>query len=117
MSTPFSTVSETARKSDGKFLPGAAPGPGRPAGSQSGRASALAILDKMMGTEENKAKLAAALEKHFEDDPVRFFKTIIMPLLPSEAIHKIQNDVTRVEWVSLSQLYPPVKKVEAKSAD
>lgn len=49
------------------------------AGSQSGRAATLSVLDKMMGTEANKAKLAAALEEYFEADPVRFFKTVIMP--------------------------------------
>jgi hypothetical protein len=113
MTAPLSADSKIARTPEGKFMPGAAPGPGRPAGSQSGRAAALAVLDRMMGTEANKAKLAAALEEHFDADPIRFFKTIIMPLLPQESKAEIKSEGGVIQWRSLAEMFP----TKAKTAD
>jgi len=61
---------------------------------------ALSGLDKMMARKKNQRALMAALEKDLLKDPVRFFKTVIMPLLPKEAKLSIDHDGI-VEWKSL----------------
>jgi hypothetical protein len=45
---------------------------------------ALKLLDKVLAEDATQERLAAALREYFEADPVRFFRQIIMPLLPSE---------------------------------
>jgi hypothetical protein len=44
---------------------------------------ALASLDTLLAKKKNQKALMAALGKDLLKDPVRFFKTVIMPLLPS----------------------------------
>jgi hypothetical protein len=73
---------------------------GRPKGSCGGRARALAVLDKMLGKKRSETALLRALEEEFEKDPVRFFKTIVMPLLPKESKLKLDQDGV-IEWRSL----------------
>ena len=65
---------------------------GRPKGTCGGRARALVILDKMLGKKRSEAALMKALEQEFEKDPVRFFKTIVMPLLPKESKLNVDRD-------------------------
>ena len=55
---------------------------GRPKGSYGGRIQALAELDRLLARGKNKKLLAQALEKEFQADPAKFFKTVVMPLLP-----------------------------------
>ena len=84
------------------FEPGVSGNPaGRPKGSYGGRIAALAALDRMLGKKRNQSKLVKALEEHFEQDPVRFFKTIVMPLLPKESKVQLDKDDCVIRWRSL----------------
>lgn len=73
---------------------------GRPRGTVGGRTLALLTLDKILARASNQSRLAKALEKEFRKDPVRFFKTVIMPLLPKEAKLSVDNDGI-IQWRSL----------------
>ena len=73
---------------------------GRPKGSCGGRIMALASLDTLLGKKKNQKALMAALEKDLLRDPVRFFKTVIMPLLPREAKLSFDHDGV-IQWKSL----------------
>lgn len=105
MKTPLSTDSQTGRDSNGRFS--GVPGPGRPKGSVGGRAAALQMLDKVLAEPSAQAKLADALREYFEADPVKFFRQIVMPLLPSEAVHKIQQEGGSIQWMRLATQFPP----------
>jgi hypothetical protein len=60
----------------------------------------LASLDLILGRKKNLAALENALEVEFAKDPMRFFRGIIMPLLPKES--KLELDQDRViRWQSL----------------
>ncbi len=61
---------------------------------------ALANLDKMVARPRNQGLLIRALERQFKKDPVEFFRTMIMPLLPKEAKVSVDHDGI-VEWRSL----------------
>ncbi len=65
---------------------------GRPKGTCGGRVLALAGLDQLLARKKNKDALIAALEEELHKDPVRFFKTVIMPLLPREARLSVDSD-------------------------
>jgi len=83
------------------FEPGVSGNPmGRPKGSYGGRIQALAALDRMLGKKKNQTVLVKALEKEFLANPVRFFKTVIMPLLPRESKLRFDHDGV-VQWRSL----------------
>lgn len=84
-----------------KFEPGKSGNPmGRPKGSYGGRILALASLDKMMARRKNQNALIRALEKDFKSNPVRFFKTVIMPLLPRESKLSFDHEGV-IQWRSL----------------
>ena len=105
MKTPINTDYETVRRPDGRFGSGNCANPvGRPRGSLGGRQQALKILDAILAEVGTQERLAAALKEHLEEDPVRFFKTIVMPLLPTEARHEFTAEVTRIEWTRLSDV-------------
>jgi len=90
----------------GQFQPGVSGNPaGRPKGSSGGRVQALAALDVMLGKRKNQRALVKALEEELQGNPVRFFKTIIMPLLPREAKLSLEND-GMVQWQSLLTISP-----------
>lgn len=78
---------------------------GRPKGSYGGRIMALAGLDKLLARKKNQKALSAALERDLLKDPVRFFKTVIMPLLPKESKLSLDNEGI-VEWKSLLETFP-----------
>ena len=65
---------------------------GRPKGSYGGRIMALAGLDKLLARKKNQRALIRALEKEMQANPVRFFKTVIMPLLPKESKVSMEHD-------------------------
>lgn len=89
-----------------QFQPGMSGNPkGRPKGSSGGRVQALAALDSMLGKRKNQRALVKALEDELQGNPVRFFKTIIMPLLPREARLSVDND-GMVQWQSLLTISP-----------
>lgn len=73
---------------------------GRPKGSSGGRILALASLDQLLTRKKNQKALMGALEKDLLKDPVRFFKTVIMPLLPREAKLSFDHDGV-IQWKSL----------------
>lgn len=62
---------------------------GRP---RSGRAAALAQLDKVMSEAPSLGRLRADFRLMLAADPTLFFKDIIMPLLPREAILNMFGD-------------------------
>ena len=61
---------------------------------------ALASLDTLLAKKKNQKALMAALEQDLLEDPVRFFKTVIMPLLPREAKLSFDHDGV-IQWKSL----------------
>ena len=73
---------------------------GRPKGTFGGRIQALVGLDRLLERKKNQWALIKALEADLHANPVRFFKTVIMPLLPREARLSIDNDGV-IEWKSL----------------
>ncbi len=83
------------------FVAGVSGNPvGRPKGSFGGRIQALAGLDRLLAKKKNQRALILALEADLQANPVRFFKTVIMPLLPREARLSIDNDGV-ILWKSL----------------
>jgi hypothetical protein len=73
---------------------------GRPKGSYGGRIQALAELDRMMGRGQNKRLLARALQEEFRKDPMGFFRSVIMPLLPKESKVAVDREGV-ITWRSL----------------
>jgi hypothetical protein len=73
---------------------------GRPKGAYGGRIQALAELDRLLARGKNKKLLARALEAELQADPVRFFKGVIMPLLPREAKLAVDREGV-ITWRSL----------------
>ena len=73
---------------------------GRPKGCCGGRIAALAALDRLLSRKKNQQALIAALEQDLQSDPVRFFKTVVMPLLPREAKLSFDHDGV-IQWRSL----------------
>jgi len=78
---------------------------GRPKGSYGGRVMALTSLDKLLAKKKNQRALLEALEQELLKDPVRFFKTVIMPLLPRESKLSFDQDGI-VEWKTLLEAFP-----------
>ena len=99
-----------------KFTSGCQPGPGRPTGSVSGRREALRVLDEMLGDQTNKDTLQAALQAEFTKDPVRFFRAIVMPLLPAETKLSIAQEGGVVKWQSLLDTMPQTPEQHAAHA-
>ncbi len=81
------------------------PGPGRPRGSVSGRARALQLLDTIMAEEENLERLRVAMQASLEANPMRFFRQIIMPLIPKDVVLKMVEP-GEIKWVSLLDSIP-----------
>ena len=89
-----------------KFESGHSGNPGgRPKGSYGGRIQALAGLDKLLARKKNQQALILALEKELQANPIRFFKTVIMPLLPKESKLSVDRDGI-VEWKTLVEAFP-----------
>ena len=87
------------------FKPGQS---GNPAGGRKGplgRGRALMVLDSMMADEANLKKLREAMQEYFDRNPVRFFRQIIMPLMPRDLTLRF-NDGGPVKWVSLLDSFP-----------
>ena len=96
-----------------QFTPGESGNPsGRPKGTSGGRVQALAALDVMLAKKKNQRALVKALEEEFLDSPVRFFKTIIMPLLPREAKLSFDHDGV-IRWQSLLTTDPTSASAES----
>ena len=84
-----------------QFQPGQSGNPnGRPKGSSGGRVQALLALDAMLAKKKNQRALLGVLESDLQSNPVRFFKTVIMPMTPREARLSLEPDGI-VQWRSL----------------
>lgn len=57
---------------------------GRPKGTYNGRIRALATLDSFMSDPQVQNDLHAAFREAFQKNPMRFFRQIVMPLLPAQ---------------------------------
>jgi len=75
---------------------------------------ALASLDRLLAKKKNQKALMDALEKDLMKDPVYFFKTVVMPLLPREAKLSFDRDGV-IQWKSLLGVLP-VEPVGSGSA-
>jgi hypothetical protein len=73
---------------------------GRLKGCCGRRGVALATLDRMMGNQERQRVLLRALGAEFDENPSKFFKTVIVPLLPKESKLDVGHDGI-IEWKSL----------------
>ena len=96
------------RAIDGTFLPGYRPpaaGVGRTKGSLGGRAKALLLLDKIVGEECVQAAIAKAMRDAVMADPMKFFRQVIMPLLPQDVKVKLGEEGAR-SWIRISTMYP-----------
>jgi len=60
----------------------------------------LASLDKLMAKRKSQAALMRALEDELQANPLGFFRTIVMPLLPREAKLSLDHDGV-LEWKSM----------------
>jgi hypothetical protein len=61
---------------------------------------ALATLDKLLARKKSQQALIRALEKELLANPVRFFRTMIMPLLPRESKLSFDHEGV-IQWQSL----------------
>ena len=104
MKTPITTDSESAiRRSNGTFGPGNVANPGgRPKGSVGGRQRTLQLLDSIINEPDNIKALRQAMAKAMREDPMKFFRQIIMPLLPNEIKHEIAT--SGFSWMSLPEM-------------
>ncbi len=89
---------------------------GRPKGSYGGRIQALAALDRMLGKKKNQVVLTKALEEEFVKNPVRFFRNIVMPLLPRESKLKLDEEGV-VQWRSLLGGEPGGQRSEGRGQE
>ena len=100
-----------------KFESGQSGNPGgRPKGSYGGRMQALAGLDKLLARKKNQQALILALEKELQANPIRFFKTVIMPLLPKESKLSVDRDGI-VEWKTLVEAFPKPEVASERSSE
>ena len=70
--------------------------------SGDGRIQTLTMLDQLVAEEESQKALKAALADELKSNPMRFFRTVLMPLLPKDAKLMIDADGV-MEWKSLVQ--------------
>ena len=93
------------------FKPGQSGNPaGRPKGCLGGRALALQTLENVLANPANQAELAKAIQSAFSADPMKFFRQIIMPLLPQDVKIRMAEEGA-IQWVSLATTFP-MKKAE-----
>lgn len=85
-----------------RFIPGGAPGPGRPKGSVSGRAKAIALIDEIIT--DNADDLRAALEAEFHNNPTQFWTKYGFPLVPQALVAKVETAPSAGPWVTLLEV-------------
>ena len=98
------------------FKPGESGNPrGRPVGSTSGRTRVLSVLDQILSEADSLAAMHAAFMAEFKKSPVRFFRQIVMPLLPREAVSRIMTENPgTIVWKSLTENPPAESPATAK---
>ena len=100
-----------------KFKPGQS---GNPAGTNKGgvrgRNAVLLALDVMLAEEKSQKTMINALRADMNRNPVKFFKEIVMPLLPKESRGSLESGDRVIEWRSLLTVCEPAAKpVEVES--
>jgi len=65
---------------------------GRPKGSVSGRAKAVQLVDAICADENNLRLLKKAMQEEFEQNPMGFFRNIIVPLAPKITAIDVDGD-------------------------
>jgi hypothetical protein len=65
-----------------------------------GRSLALADLDRLVAVAKNREALRDKMQEAIDKDPLGFFRTYVMPLLPKEGKVEVAHDGI-VEWKSL----------------
>jgi len=93
------------RAENGRFLPGTRP-PLPQKGRLGGRALALRLLDKILAEAEVQGCMETALRDAVMKDPLKFFRQIVMPLLPQEHKMKLVEDGP-ISWTRLATQFPP----------
>lgn len=87
------------------FQPGQSGNPaGRPHGA-GGRQRALQILDEVGNREDNAQLLSEAMDKAMKQNPLKFFMQVMAPLLPKEALLRVENkNASAGPWVTLIEV-------------
>ena len=99
-----------------RFQPGNPGGPGRPKGATGGRIRILLALDELLSEEPEVEGMKKALRAQLHKDRVRFFRQIIMPLLPHES--KLRLDAEGiVHWQSLLTIGPTEPRLRSIQAE
>ena len=96
------------RRPNGQFVPGWRPktafGIGRPPqsrkGQVGGRAAALQWIDSITKEADCAKAIKDALRKEAMTRPLRYFKDILMPLVPKEMLLRIGAEQGGMAWVS-----------------
>ena len=107
------------RAPDGTFLPGYRPsmaGMGRAKGAVGGRAKALQLLDRILGEDRVQSAMAKAMREAVLSDPMKFFRQIIMPLLPQDVKVKLGEEGA-MSWVRISTMFPTPDSLPSMPAD
>ena len=69
-----------------------------------GRMNALRTLDKILNRSGNMEKLERSLQRRFNRDPVAFFESFVMPLLPKQAMGVLESGGRVIEWRGMSSV-------------
>ena len=93
------------RDESGRFAPGTAGHNAPRKGRLGGRALALRLLDEILAEDEVQEHMADALRAAVMKDPLKFFKQIVMPLIPTEVKMKIAEEGP-ISWVRLATQFP-----------
>lgn len=59
---------------------------------ETGRTLALLSLDRVLAKVRNRKHLEEALERLLEEDPLTFFRQIVVPLIPKAALDRLEAD-------------------------
>ena len=89
---------------------------GRKPGQVQGRHKVLLAFDKMLARRGSVALVVKALEEDMRADPVKFFKTVIMPLLPRESKVELGAMTGVMEWRSLVDISVEQLRVDGSGA-
>lgn len=79
-----------------------------------GRLAAVAVLDKLLSESVNQKKLYKALQREFDRNPVKFFRQIVMPLLPRES--KVDINLQPVDLTPRDTLRKLVQTMDLMTA-
>ena len=63
------------------------------------------LLDAILNEAENQELIGAAIRASIRKDPMKFFRSIIMPLLPRDLTLKFGEEGI-VQWTSILQAFP-----------